>query len=78
MLSLPLRFVGLHLHSRQFWTMTYYMKVYYALMSFPFLIFHIPILGEALYGAKITGYDKSGLLVPRLSISAVTEKQRLE
>lgn len=61
-----------------FWTSCYYMKMYYALMSFPFLVFIIPIFGEALHGANATGYDKSGLLVPRLSSDRIRQKKELE
>ena len=61
-----------------FWTTCYYLKMYYALISFPFLVFIIPIFGEALHGANATGYDKSGLCVPKLSSSRIRQKKAIE
>ena len=39
----------------------------YSLASFPFVLFEVPILGQALHGAEKTGYDQSGALAPKLS-----------
>ena len=60
------------------WISLYYLKLYYSLLAFPFLIFHVPVFGSALHGAKPTGYDKSGLLVPKLSSSHILKKERFE
>jgi hypothetical protein len=38
-----------------------------AICSFPFAIFAVPVLGNLLHRAKATGYDRNGLLVPKLS-----------
>lgn len=50
-----------------FWSTCYYVKLLWALGSFPYLIFIVPVLGQALHQAKPTGYDQSGMLVPQLS-----------
>lgn len=55
----------------------FYMKMAYALMSFPFILFLVPILGEALHGALPTGYDMRGLLCPKLSAAQVKTKEAL-
>ena len=49
-----------------------------ALMSFPFLLFAVPVLGTILTFAIPTGYDKSGILCPKLTVSQVADKLRLE
>ena len=46
-----------------------------ALCAFPFLLFFIPILGQALHGARPTAYDMNGLLTPLLSASNIKKKQ---
>ena len=61
-----------------FWVSLYYMKLLFALLSFPFLLFAVPILGDVLTLAKPTGYDKSGVLCPRLSASQVARKINTE
>jgi len=55
----------------------YYIKLSYALSSFPFLVFLAPIIGAALYCAYPTAYDKTGLLVPKLSASKIMTKNNL-
>jgi len=55
----------------------YYIKLSYALSSFPFLIFLAPIIGAALYCAYPTAYDKTGLLVPKLSASKIMTKNKM-
>lgn len=41
------------------------------LMCFPFLVFHIPLVGEALTKCRSTAYDQTGQLVVKLSKSDV-------
>ena len=53
-------------------------EMMYALPSFPFMLFLVPILGEALHGSQPTGYNRSGLLTPKLANSQVVEKEELE
>ena len=102
-----------------FWVSIYYMKMFYALMSFPFLLFSVPVLGTILVcdhllriscaspahplriysaspapplhlrctrrctrrrlqtHAKPTGYDKMGVLCPKLGSSLVAKKLKL-
>lgn len=38
----------------------------------------MPVLGTALHGAKLTGYDQAGRLVPRLSGAEMKRKQMME
>ena len=49
------------------WINLTYAKFLYGLGSFPFLIFHVPVLGNALHASKPTGFDKHGRLVPTLT-----------
>ena len=49
------------------WTCAYYFRLIYSILSFPFLIFLIPIVGPSLHHAKPTAYDKQGMLVPKLT-----------
>ena len=46
-----------------FWSSLYDLKMLYGLGSFPFLLFQIYPIGEALHEAQATGYDQSGQLV---------------
>ena len=48
------------------WTCAYYFRLIYSILSFPFLIFLVPIVGPSLHHAKPTAYDKQGMLVPKL------------
>ena len=57
-----------------FWLSLYYMKMFYALSSFPFLLFGVPVLGSILTHARPTGYDKMGILCPKLGASKVAKK----
>jgi hypothetical protein len=59
-----------------FWVSCYYTKMIWGLFSFPYLIFLVPILGSALHSSKITGYDQSGQLVPKLTAALMRQKQR--
>jgi len=61
-----------------FWTSIYYMKAIYALLSFPFLIFGLPGWKTILTHAKMTGYDMSGHLCPKLTNAQVRRKFVLE
>ena len=51
------------------------MKLIWALLSFPYLIFLVPILGTALHGAKNTAYDQMGNLVPKLTDALIKRKR---
>ena len=61
-----------------FWASIFYMKAIYALLSFPFLLFVLPMVGPALHHAKETAYDQAGRLVPKLSDSLIKEKIKQE
>jgi hypothetical protein len=61
-------------HAHSLWPV----KIFYALSTFPFLLFFFPILGDALHSAQYTAYDMGGLLCPKLSDSNIREKLRLE
>jgi len=54
-----------------------YISITWALMSFPFLIFHFPVVGPALSTPYYTGYSTLGVLVPQLSSSAIVRKETL-
>lgn len=56
----------------------YYVTISWALMSFPFLVFHIPIIGVALSTPCATGYSTLGVLVPLLSSTAIIKKEELQ
>lgn len=61
-----------------FWTTCYYMKLMWALASFPYLVFIVPILGQALHQSKSTAYDQSGMLVPLLSGVMIKKKKVMD
>jgi len=61
--------------SWMFWSTLYFAKVTYGLLSFPFIVFTVPILGQALHHAQRTAYDQSGTLVPKLAVRQMKEKQ---
>lgn len=44
----------------------YYGKVMYGLLSFPFIVFNIPLVISIIADAKPTMYDKYGVCVPYL------------
>ena len=51
-----------------FWTSLYNCRVIYALSTFYFLLFSVPIMGASFTGsAKPTAYDEDGRLVPTMS-----------
>uniref|UniRef100_A0A7S0JGZ4 Uncharacterized protein n=1 Tax=Calcidiscus leptoporus TaxID=127549 RepID=A0A7S0JGZ4_9EUKA len=56
----------------------YYLHILYGLLSAPFLLFSAPIFGPALHRSCPTGYDKSGLLVPKLSGGLIKRKIKAE
>ena len=58
-----------------FWTVLYYSKMVYGLLSFPFLLFVTPMVGPALHRARATAYDEDGRLVPKLSDALIKEKK---
>ena len=45
----------------------FFLKVTYAVLAAPFLIFAAPVLGPGLTGARETAYDRSGHCVPMLN-----------
>jgi len=57
------------------WISLMYAKFLYGLGSFPFLIFNVPVLGNALHASKPTGFDKSGRLVPSLTSTQLKERE---
>ena len=69
------RHAGWSLDEPVLWHTLFYMKMIYGLGAFPFVLFLVPIIGEAMHGAHYTGYDKRGLCVPRLSPSQVIAKE---
>lgn len=54
-----------------FWSSLYNLKLAYGLLSFPFLIFELPVIGETLVKVRRTAYDQTGLLVPQLGKAEV-------
>ena len=56
----------------------YFCKVVIALMSFPFLIFAVPLVQDWVTHVKPTGYDQAGNCVPRLSAAQIKAKFRQE
>ena len=50
------------------------LQVAYGLTSFPFLIFHFPVIGPALSSPYPTGYNTIGLLCPLLAASEIKRK----
>jgi len=60
------------------WTTLYFIKVWWALSTFPFSVFWFPVIGPAVHGAAYTGYDMAGLLCPLLTDTQIKEKQKLE
>ena len=46
----------------------------YGLLSFPFLLFVTPMVGQGLHRARATAYDEQGRLVPKLSDGMIKEK----
>jgi len=67
---------GWHWDDWILWTTLYNANLAYGLLSGPFVLFTVPVLGQALHHAKATGYDRSGMLVPKLSNSGL--KQRIQ
>lgn len=53
------------------WSSLYNLKLSYGLLSFPFLVFELPIIGETLIKVRYTAYDQTGLLVPQLGKAEV-------
>jgi len=56
----------------------YFCKVVIALMSFPFLIFALPLVQDWVTHVKPTGYDPAGNCVPKLSAAQIKAKFRLQ
>jgi len=53
-------------------------KILIALLSFPFLIFFVPVLSSALTHTKPTGYDRHGNLLFKLSGAEVKQRYIIE
>ena len=66
------------LEDRFFWAVLYYAKCSYSLAALPFLAFRLPVIGPLIHGAKPTGYDQTGALVPQLSSGLIREKLRAD
>ena len=60
--------------SHAWWTSLYFFRIFYGILSFPFLVFNLPVIGALLHGAKMTGYDRSGALVPQLTSALLRKK----
>jgi len=60
------------------WTKLYYAKLIWALASFPFVIFVVPVIGETLHQSKATGYDQAGKLTPQLTGAKMKRKIKRE
>jgi len=56
----------------------FFLKVTYAVLAAPFLIFAAPVLGPGLTGARETAYDRSGHCVPMLNKMQLKEKYDFE
>ena len=56
----------------------YYGKLTWALASFPFFVFNVPVIGATLHRSKLTGYDQAGKLVPQLAAAKQKKKIALE
>ena len=54
----------------------YFCKIVIALLSFPFLIFSIPLMQIWLTHVKPTGYDRAGNCMPRMSSKQIKDKFR--
>ena len=50
------------------WTSLKYAQMAYALLSLPFIVFLLPIIGPSLHHARATAYDMRGMLCPQLSV----------
>lgn len=61
----------------KFWTTIFFAKLEYALLSFPFLIFALPVLGPALMKTKATGYDMRGMLCAKLNLGQIKQIYRV-
>ncbi len=70
--------LGLTPDDWMFWTTLFYMKMMWGLLSLPFLLFSLPLIGKALHHAKTTAYDQSGVLVPKLSATLMKRKKKLD
>jgi len=60
------------------WSSCYYAKLTWALLSFPFLMFNVPVMGGTLHRSKATAYDQAGKLVPQLSAAKIKRKVKIE
>eukprot|EP00966_Prymnesium_polylepis_P318248 7350950-Prymnesium_polylepis.2 len=49
-------------------------RTVYAIGALPFLVFALPVVGHALHGAQPTGYDRHGLLVPKMTVVELKRK----
>lgn len=56
----------------------YFSKLIYGMLSFPFLIFMVPMLSNLLTKAKATAYDKNGNCVPAKGSIQIVEKDEKE
>ena len=78
---LAVHVIWLHMHdapSWLIWTSCFFYKLLWALASWPYVAFIVPVLGEALHQAKPTGYDQSGNLVPQLGSAMIKKKVHLD
>jgi len=54
-----------------------FISMAWALCSWPFLIYHIPIIGQALSTPYITGYSTLGILCPKLPSRMIVKKDNM-
>ena len=69
---------GLDSTSPLFWAYLYNLKLTYGVLGFPYLIFALPLLGQSLIASEPTGYDESGLLVPKLTATQKRAKYEVD
>jgi len=69
---------GVNPSSPVFWSSLYNLRTMYGLLSFPFFIFEVPLVGVLLLGAQPTAYDQAGKLVGKLTKPEVAERYRQE
>ena len=58
---------SIDISSPLFWSALYNLRMTYGLLCFPFLIFELPLIGDALTKCRATAYDQTGQLVVKLA-----------
>eukprot|EP00828_Plagiopyla_frontata_P032698 TRINITY_DN42566_c0_g1_i1.p4 TRINITY_DN42566_c0_g1~~TRINITY_DN42566_c0_g1_i1.p4 ORF type:complete len:113 (-),score=13.69 TRINITY_DN42566_c0_g1_i1:162-500(-) len=52
-------------------------RMFYGLLSFPFLIFSIPFLNNILTKSRPTGYDKYGRCLPKIQLYIEQQQRKI-